>query len=167
MKNKIIVQTFIHSEKSCLFQTSQTILHLQEQNSVLAEKLENHLRKNLQIADDYKRTIIDNQKETESQTKELKAVRDEKDNLLNQYNQLALWAQDATNQLVNRETQIRQLQHEIEGLKSGRIQSGDRSVSSNSDEISAIKKNLDYVQDQYQRSLREIEELKRYLQENV
>ena len=167
MKNQTIFPTFIHNEISCLFQTSKTILHLQEQNSVLAEKLENHLRKNLQIADDYKRTIIDNQKETESQTKELKAVRDEKDNLLNQYNQLALWAQDATNQLVNRESQIRQLQHEIEGLKSGRIQSGDRSVSSNSDEMSAIKKNLDYVQDQYQRSLREIEGLKRYLQENV
>ena len=60
------------------------------------------LEKNIQIADDYKRSLIDNQKEVESHQKNIKILKEEKQHNIEQYNQLARWAQDAKTQLVNR-----------------------------------------------------------------
>ena len=57
---------------------------------MLVDKLEIHLRKNIEIADDYKRMMIDNQKEVESHEKKLKTMEEEKAIFLTQFNQLAL-----------------------------------------------------------------------------
>lgn len=108
--------------------------------------------------------MIDNQKEVESHQKNLNMMKEEKDHYVQQYNQLARWAGDAQKQLVNRETSIRQLQHEIEKLKKeDRLRPKEENESHNED-YDMLQENLEFVQENYKRSLQEIEGLKRFLE---